>query len=188
MSHSSEQRGPDKACFIRLPVGTGSTEVNLEPDRSSALSLGRNEQSFHSRVARYQTFDWNWIKSKFLSTCDPFRLPKAAWLHRDDQCQLPQWSRDGRHHEPHAGTRWWGSVWQHPARQIGPRADGYSALRSWDGLKHRQHASAGGIRDVSPSGHGQKRRWPFHAPRTHKLDTQQVGVCGLGLHQCLSES
>lgn len=32
MSHSSEQRWPDKACFIRLLVRTGSTEVNLELD------------------------------------------------------------------------------------------------------------------------------------------------------------
>ncbi len=128
------------------------------------------------------------LKSKFLSICDPSRLPQAARLHRDAQCQLPQWSRHGRLHEPHAWSGQWGSIWKHPTWQNRPGADGCSALRSWDGLKHGRHASSGGVRDVSPSGHEQEGWRPLHAPRTHKLHTQQVGAYCCWLHQRLNET
>lgn len=104
------------------------------------------------------------------------RLPQAAWLHRNAQCQLPQWPWDGRDHEPDARSGQRGAIWEHPTRQTGPRADGCSALRPRDGHQHGWHASSGGLRHVSSSGHEQEGRGPLDAPRTHKLHTQQVGA------------
>lgn len=108
--------------------------------------------------------------------CGTFRLPQAAWIHRDAQRQLPQRSRDGGLHEPHARPRQRGAVREHPSRKAGPRADGRSALRPRDGREHGRHAPSGGIWNVSPSGHEQEGRGPLDAPRTHELHTQQVGT------------
>ena len=106
---------------------------------------------------------------------DTPRLPQATGLHRDAQCQLLQRSRDGRLHEPHARSGQRGSIREHPPWPVGPDAHGCSALRSRHGHKHGGHASAGGLGHVSTSRHEQEGRGTLHAPRTHKLYTQQVG-------------
>lgn len=153
-------------------------ETNLDPGCSGLLSL--QEWISFAHLSR----------GVYLNICpsDTCRLPPAAWLHRNAQCQLPQWSRDGRHHEPNARPRQWGAIWEHPTRQTGPWADGCSALRPRHGHKHGWHASSGGLRHVSSSGHEQEGRGPLDAPRTHKLHTQQVGTRSSGLQRCRRES
>lgn len=153
-------------------------EINLDP----GCSVFSSPQEWISFAYLSQGDNLNICPS---DTC---RLPQAAWLHRNAQCQLPQWPWDGRDHEPNAWSGQWGAIWEHPTRQTGPRADGCSALRPRDGHKHGWHASSGGLRHVSSSGHEQEGRGPLDASRTHKLHTQQVGTCSSGLQRCRRDS
>lgn len=170
---------PDKSCFIRLVVRTGSTEVNLERGFKKTHLIREKRGELPQYLLSTPVENASSLRP--VSVCDLcFRIPEAAGLHSYAQRKLPQWPWYGRHHDPHAWSGWRNTLWKHATGKNRPRADGCSALRPRHELQHGWHAPSGGVWNVSPSSHEQEGWRPLHAPRPHKFYTQQVSADNSG--------